>query len=104
MSLEKAIKKLTLAISSKKPKIAPIFERPTPSPGFDPFGYPLGDCPTSYGYFSPASLQPGTCCYATQPNGQCFMQCKDHNGMVQNATPVGTGPCVREGLFAPTYQ
>lgn len=106
MSLEKAIQKLTRAISAKRApdRFAPGLDRPDPRPGFDPFGYPLGACPTTdQGHFSPTLLSPGTCCYATQPNGQCFRQCRDHNGVLENMRQVSTGPCAREGLFAPTY-
>lgn len=105
MSLEKAIQKLTRAISEKRApgRFAPGLERDDPRPGFDPFGYSLGECPSDQGFFSPTRLSPGTCCYATQPDGQCFRQCRDHNGVLENARPFGAGRCPREGLFAPTY-
>lgn len=92
MSLEKAIQKLTNAITAAK---RPSF---MPEPSIVPGWRRLGDCPMDrFGQLDWKKLPKGVCCFASTSQG-CLRTC---GGEGPGFTLVSEGPCPQDGIFTP---
>ena len=96
MSLEKAIQKLTNAVTAAKmsPSTFPGMPEPSRVPGWRR----LGDCPVDrFGQLDWKKLPQGVCCFASTPQG-CLSTC---GGEGPGFKLVSEGPCPQDGLFTP---
>jgi hypothetical protein len=91
MSLEKAIQKLTSAITAAKmPSVI------SPQPSMIPGMRRLGDCPIDrFGQLDWKKLPKGACCYTSTSQG-CAVTC---GGQGPGFRIVSEGPCPQDGVF-----
>jgi hypothetical protein len=92
MSLEKAIQKLTNAITAAKMDSIQPFSQPSSVPGMRR----IGDCPIDrFGQLDWKKLPKGACCYASTSQG-CAVTC---GGQGPGFRIVSEGPCPEDGVF-----